>query len=62
MSDCRVKSAWAVCDDCLLSIEIRTHPDNEMGSLPPESEWDATLTCPVCGEWLTPDEVTFADA
>lgn len=62
LSDQRVVSMWAVCETDQLTIEIKPHRDHEQKSLPPEEDWDSShLTCPVCGDWLDPDEVVYAE-
>lgn len=63
MSGLRVISAWTVCDLCLVSMELKVHPDHRGGSLPPESEWDRSIfvSCPICGESLRWEEIRYAE-
>lgn len=52
--------AWAVCDDCGLSITVKALSESE--PFAPEADWEAFgLQCPVCGNTKSPEGLSFVD-
>lgn len=49
-------SAWAGCESCAVTIEVKGWQQKTFSA---EAEWESGLMCPVCGDHLRPESLSY---